>query len=90
MHIYADNLCKQARQLPDQNEYHSFPTNKVNLVLNKRIITVHAPKATAKAYHSININNYYRQKYHWTGETVKSIWWKAYGKSLMKLNRPGK
>jgi hypothetical protein len=35
MHIYADNLCKQARQLPDQNEYHSFPANKVNLVLNE-------------------------------------------------------
>jgi ribonuclease HI len=90
VHNYADNLCKQARLLPDQNEYHSFPANKVELVLNERVITAHAPKATAKAYHSINMNDYYREKYHWTGTIIRSIWWKAYGKSLTKLNQPEK
>jgi hypothetical protein len=79
MHNHADNLCKQARVLPDQNKYCNLLANKVNLVLNEKVITAHAPKAMAKAYHSINIRNYYRDKHHWVGATVSSIWWKAYG-----------
>jgi hypothetical protein len=46
IHNYADNLCTQARLLPDLKEYHSLPANKVNLILNERVITAHAPKVT--------------------------------------------
>jgi mRNA-degrading endonuclease YafQ of YafQ-DinJ toxin-antitoxin module len=85
MHNHANDLCKQARLLPDQ-----IPANKVELTLNGRVITAQVPKATAKAYHSITISNYYREKYHWTGTTVRLIWWKAYGKSLQNLNQSDK
>jgi hypothetical protein len=73
-----------------QNEYYSILANKVNLILDERVITAHAPKAMAKAYHSINISNYYREKHHWIGTTVRLIWWKAYGKSLINLSQPEK
>jgi hypothetical protein len=47
MHNHADNLCKKARMLPDQNKYYSFPENKVELIL--KVITAHVPKVTAKS-----------------------------------------
>jgi hypothetical protein len=90
MHNYADKLCKEARTLPNQTTYYKMPANTVDLELDKRTITAHAPKAIAKAYHSINVKKYYRSKYHWNGNLVDSIWWKAYAKSIEQFNQPAK
>jgi hypothetical protein len=90
MHNYADRLCKEARLLPIPTNYHKMPANNVDLELDTRIITAHAPKAITKAYHSINVKKYYRDKYQWNGNLVDSIWWKAYAKSIEQFNQPDK
>jgi hypothetical protein len=88
MHNYADMLCKQAREQPDETRYYPLPANRVNLILNNKTITAHAPKATSVAFHSIALKSYYRNHLGWKTNMTDMIWWKAYSKSTQPFNRP--
>jgi hypothetical protein len=85
LNVEADKLAHEARQLPHIKTYSPFPTNKVNLVLNKRYIKSPYPKMVKLAFHSMALREHYASKYRWTSQIIDAIWWPIYYQSLSRL-----
>jgi hypothetical protein len=66
-------------------EYDHFPTNKVDLILNKPHINSHYAKMVNLAFHSMVLREYYAVKHNWLASDIASIWWPVYYQSLAKL-----
>jgi hypothetical protein len=62
LNIEADALNQKARDLPDQRQYHPFPTNPVNFVLNNRYINSIYPWVVNTAFHSLELREYFSNK----------------------------
>jgi hypothetical protein len=86
MNILADDLCKEARALPSQKQYYTFPQNKVDFSLNSNYINSKFAKTTTKAYHSMELCSYLQSKHHWSNATINKVWWNVYYKSSTKLS----
>jgi ribonuclease HI len=90
LNVEADKLTHKARELPDQRQYHRFPMNPVNFILNNRYIDSNYPRVVNTAFHSIALWEYFSSKYGWLPATIESIWWQTYHRSITKLPSPDK
>jgi hypothetical protein len=87
LNIEADELTHVARKSPHITKYSPFPTNKVNLILNKRYINSHYPKMANLAFHSMALREYYMEKYGSTSKTMDSMWWPIYYQSSIRTRQ---
>jgi ribonuclease HI len=86
LNVEADKLTHKARLLPSEHNYNHFPANKVDFILNNKVINSNYPKMVNLAFHSIALRAYYAEQYTWSSWDIDSIWWPVYYQSLAKLS----
>jgi hypothetical protein len=90
MNIAADNLTKLARKFKRKTIYSSLPQNPVDFTIDNKTINSKYALRSKKAYHSMNLRDYFKHKHSWSNHTIDTIWWKPYYNSLSKLTAPEK
>ena len=86
MNVLADCLSKEARSLPVQKQYYTFPQNSVDYKINSDYIQAHFVKQSCKLYHSLELRFFLQKKYDWDNKTIENIWWHTYYKSMATLD----
>jgi hypothetical protein len=86
----ADNLTKTARVHRRKSTYISLPQNPIDFTIHNIPINSKYALRSKKAYHSIYLRTYLKDKHNWSNKTIDSIWWKIYYNSLSKLSSPEK
>jgi hypothetical protein len=90
MNIMADKLTKTARKYRQKRTYTSLPQNPIDFTINKSTINSKYALRSKKAYHSISLRSYLKEKTNWSDNTIDTIWWQIYYNSLSKLSSPEK
>jgi ribonuclease HI len=90
MNIRADTLTKAARKYRSKTTYTSLPQNPIDFTINQSTINSKYALRSKKAYHSISLRTYLKDRTNWSDSTIDTIWWQIYHNSLSKLSSPEK
>jgi hypothetical protein len=82
----ADNLTKAARNLISKTSYISLSQNPINFTIIKSTVNSKYAVRSRKAFHSISLCTYQKDRNNWSDKTIDLICWQIYCNSLSKFS----
>jgi DNA-directed RNA polymerase subunit RPC12/RpoP len=83
--IMADKLANEGMKYP-QMEHFSLPHCKSEIYLSGLLITKNHKQVLKDAHQSIDMRDYYQEKYVWSHTITENIWWMVHGKAFPSFN----
>jgi hypothetical protein len=86
LNTLADSLTKAARKLKRETTYNTLPNNPIDFTINNKTINSYYALRSKKAFHSIRLREYLKNKTLWSNRIIDNIWWQIYHLSVSKLS----
>jgi hypothetical protein len=81
LNIEADRLATAGLSM-NETTYKILPNNEAMLFIDNKPVTSHHRQSMRDAYHSIQLKEYFWDKYRWSSRDVNDIWWSIHGKAV--------